>query len=165
MPQSYARIILHTTWSTKYRMPYISVDIEKRVYRLITSLFKDHGCAVLEIGGTPDHVHVVHSLPRTKSVAEIMKAVKSVSSIAIKAMNPAYEWFSWQDGYGSFSVDYRKLDGLLAYVRNQKRHHGIKGDRMTFETEYSKMLVAYGFPDFNPEYQFPVSPDPEGRPV
>lgn len=165
MPQSYSRIILHTTWSTKYRLPYIDNQIEKNVHSLITSLFKDHGCAVLGVGGTADHVHVVHSLPRTKSIAEIMKAVKSVSSNVVKSIGPQYEWFSWQDGYGSFSVDYRKVDKLLAYVRNQKRHHGIEDKKMTFEAEYSKMLVAFGFPDFKPEYQFPTAPDPEGRSV
>ena len=165
MPQSYSRIILHTTWSTKYRMPYLNSGIKKKVHSLITSLFQEHGCAVLEVDGTSDHVHVVHSLPRTKSAAEIMKAVKSVSSGAIKKMGPEYDWFSWQNGYGTFSVDCRKLDGLLDYVRNQKQHHGIKGGRMTFETEYSQMLVAYGFPDFNPEYQFPTCPDPESRPA
>lgn len=165
MPQSYDRIILHTTWSTKYRMPYIEANIEEKVHNLIAELFRGFDCIVLAVGGTPNHVHVVHSLPRTKSIAEIMKAVKSVSSNAIKRMNPEYEWFSWQDGYGTFSADYRKLEGLLAYVRNQKRHHGLEGNRMTFEDEYSKMLVAFGYPDFNPEYQFPCAPDPEGRPA
>jgi REP element-mobilizing transposase RayT len=146
-------------------MPYINSRIEKRVHSLITSLFQEHGCAVLEVGGTPDHVHVIHSLPRTKSMEDILKAVKSVSSNGVKALGPKYEWFSRQDGYGTFSADYRKLNGLLDYVRNQKRHHGIRGDRMTFETEYSKMLVAFGFLDFNPEHQFPMCPDPEGRPA
>lgn len=165
MPQSYSRIILHTTWSTKYRMPYIHAGIEDRVHRLIADLFREHGCIVLEIGGTADHIHIVHSLPRTKSIAEIMKAVKSVSCIAIKEMGPDCEWFEWQAGYGTFSADYRKLDGLLDYVRQQKLHHSRQGRKMTFKEEYTKMLVAYGYPDFNPAYQFPEAPDPEGRPV
>jgi REP element-mobilizing transposase RayT len=165
MPQSYDRIILHTTWSTKYRMPYIDADIENMVHLLIADLFIGFGCIVLAIGGTPDHVHIVHSLPRTRSIAEILKAVKSVSSSAIKAMGAEYEWFGWQDGYGTFSADYRKLEGLLDYVLNQKHHHGLTSQKMTFEEEYIKMLIAYGFPDFNPEHQFPIAPDPVGRPA
>ena len=31
--------------------------------------------------------------------------------------------FSWQRGYGAFAVQPRGLDGVAAYVRNQREHH------------------------------------------
>lgn len=64
-------------------MPYIDTNIENKVHLLIADLFVDFGSIVLAVGGTSDHIHIVHSLPRTKSIAEILKAVKSVSSNAL----------------------------------------------------------------------------------
>ena len=123
----------------------------------------DHGSIVLEIDGTADHVHIVHTLPRTKALSTILNHVKSVSSVWIKTKGEKYAWFGWQDGYGAFSADYRKLDGLLRYVRNQKKHHGPENRLMDFEQEYTRMLIAFGYPNFNPKYQFPLPPGPEGR--
>ena len=158
MPQSYDRIIIHTTFSTKYRHPWIDEKIESELHKVMTNCFASLGSIVLEINGTPDHVHIVHTLPRTKSIAEVLNHVKSTSSCWIKTKGEKYAWFGWQDGYGAFSADYRKLEGLLRYVRNQKNHHGLNNQLMDFEQEYTRMLIAFGYPDFNPTYQFPKLP-------
>ena len=158
MPESYDRIIVHDTFSTKYRTPIIDEVIEPELYGIIHSELVRQGCKVIAIGGTDDHVHLVHSLPRTKTIADIMNAVKSVSSKWIKTKGPQYREFAWQDGYGTFSVDYRKLDGLIHYVRNQRNHHGKQNTKMTFKQEYTRVLRAYGYSNFTREYVFPEPP-------
>jgi len=163
MPQSYDRIVIHTTFSTKYRQPWIDTSIEPELHKVMTADFASHGAIVLAINGTDDHVHIVHTLPRTKALSVILNHVKSVSSSWIKTKGEKYAWFGWQDGYGSFSADYRKLEGLLRYVRKQKIHHGPNNQLMGFEQEYTRMLRAFGYPDFNPEHQFPDTPGPEVR--
>lgn len=155
MPVSYDRIVLHVTFSTKYRQPFIDDIIEEELYAIMSAEFMKLGCIVYEIGGTPDHVHILNTLPRTVSIADVINAVKSVSSKWIKTKGENYEWFSWQDGYGVFSVDYRKMDGVRQYIRKQKAHHAVNSIRLTFREEYSRILVAYGHADFTPEYVFP----------
>ena len=158
MPQSYSKIYLHTIFSTKYRRPMIHPSVEEELYGALRGLFHEQGCIVIEIGGTFDHVHIVHTLPRTMSIAKVLESVKSLSTKGMKKDELLPEDFNWQDGYSCFSVDYRKLEGLILYVRNQKRHH--YGDeygeivRMTFETEYKTILDAFDC-DYDPQFLFP----------
>lgn len=158
MPRSYAQIILHTTFSTKYRLPLISPAIEALLYAVIISEFRRHGSIVLRIGGTPDHLHIVHTLPRDCTLANLLRSVKAVSSKWIKRQGEFYERFAWQEGYASFSVDYRKKEAIIRYVDNQKEHHGLTGNGLTFEQEYLKLLRAFGIADIDLERLFPELP-------
>ncbi len=48
--------------------------------------------------------------------------------------------FSWQVGYGIFSVSESQLIHVLEYVANQKRHHR----KRTFEDEFIQLLEKHG---------------------
>lgn len=159
MPQSFARIILHSTFSTKYRLPLIDPSIEAELHAVIRSAMQNMGATVLRIGGVPDHVHIVHSLPRTVAIAELMRAAKSVSSSWIKTQGVQYRRFNWQDGYATFSVDYRKVDLLIRYVDRQKEHHGLAGSGLSYEAEFEKLLQNFGFTAYNRAYLFPEPPE------
>ncbi|WP_255360121.1 transposase [Lewinella sp. 4G2] len=130
--------------------------MEPELFAIMVSEFQNHGCQVLEIGGSDDHVHVLHTLPRAKSVAQVMAAVKAVSSRWMFPRAKQYEWFEWQDGYGTFSADYRHLNKVRRYVRNQRTQHATPGKLDTFKKEYTAMLTEYDYPDFTPEYVFPT---------
>jgi len=159
MPSSYDRIILHGVWSTKYREPWIVEAIQDELYAVMVAEFKKHGCNVIQIGGVEDHVHVIYTLSRTKTVAEIMSSVKGVSSTWLSRRAAQYAGFEWQTGYSVFSVDYRKLDGLIYYVSHQRERHGPKAKNNSFQYEHTKLLVDHGHEDFTPEYVFPNRPE------
>ena len=149
MSRSYVRIIVHTVFSTKNREAFVDPFIEDKLFKKIKAIANDLGVEVLRINGGFDHVHIVHSLPRTKSIAEVIKKIKEKSSRWIKGYGEEYELFKWQEGYGSFSCDYKDLNALFAYVDQQKRHHYgtnyTEEVRMTFGEEYTKILQRYGF--------------------
>ncbi len=153
MPQSFSRVVLHTVFSTKFRRPLIDGHIEPQLYAIITHLLRKKGCIRITIGGTPDHVHILHTLPRTERICDVIEEIKKVSSKWIKTKGSQYADFEWQIGYATHSADYRRLDRLKNYIRDQKMHHGIH-DR-GFIREYSALLRAYGH-EFDPKYQFPV---------
>ena len=162
MPRTYSRIILHTVFSTKYRQPLIDPEKEDGLYRAIGQRFKENKCELIRINGGFDHIHAVHSLSRTVSVADLLQDVKSRSSYWMRNHYPFAPEFWWQVGYYSVSVDHRNLDGLLTYVDNQKRHHYGSADfaviQKTFEQEYAQLLTAYGF-DFDPAKEFDLAPE------
>ena len=41
----------------------------------------------------------------------------------IKGIHPRYEKFSWQTGYGAFSVSESCKGTVINYILNQKEHH------------------------------------------
>lgn len=53
---------------------------------------------MIEAGGTDNHVHLLIALPPTCNLAHAVQKLKGSSS---HWMGPG---FSWQDGYGAFSV-------------------------------------------------------------
>ncbi len=57
--------------------------------------------------------------------------------------------FSWQEGYGAFTVGYRELDTVYKYILNQQSHH-IK---RSFKEEYLRILTEQGV-DFSTEYLY-----------
>ena len=159
MPRSFDRIIIHTTFSTKYRDPWIDEFIEPQLHSIMAGSLINQGCKVIQIGGTTDHVHLLHTLPRTKSIAKLIGAVKSQSSSWLKEYNPElYALFSWQEGYGAFSVDYRRVEVTANYIRNQKAHHGPDSQRMTFRQEFEIFVEKFGLQGYDPNYNFPDRP-------
>ncbi|MFT5999907.1 MAG: putative transposase [Neolewinella sp.] len=158
MPQSFDRIIVHTIFGTKYRQPFIDEEIEPELHNILSAELQKHGCKVIIINGTKDHVHLLHSIPRTKTIAQIVQSAKSVSSAWIKKKGPQYEWFEWQDGYAVFSADYRHLSGIEKYIRRQKDHHNEAENLLSFQDEFMKLLHAFGIDTYQEEYLFPNLP-------
>ncbi len=125
MQRSKAEIYLHFVWTTHRRLPLIAPEIEPRLYGCILRECRRLGCEVLAIGGIPDHVHLAVKVPTTVAPATLMQRVKGVSSTVARErlLNPGAT-FAWQEGYGVFSISRSHLPKVIAYVRNQKSHHG-----------------------------------------
>ena len=155
MPSSYSRVVLHTVFSTKYRKPLITPDIEPDLLRFMSKVLIAEGCKVIEINCVPDHVHIVHTLPRTVSIANLLERLKSKTTKMVHRAFPRLRGrFYWQTGYATFSADYRHLKDLREYVRNQKVHHGYE----EFYREFLKLLNAFEL-EYDPKYLFPEEPD------
>jgi putative transposase len=96
---------------------------------------------VREIGGMPDHVHLLIQQPPTMALSDIVQAIKAGSS----------QWmgtkFAWQRGFGGFSVSASKADAVVRYIRNQERHHR----KMPYEEEIFAMYRKHGM-RFDPKY-------------
>ena len=103
----------------------------------------------MEIGGTTDHVHILFSLPKTMSIAECAKVIKAKSSLWIKKIDSYYSVFSWQEGYGAFSVSPTLLEKTKSYIHNQETHH----DKRSFREECMIFAQAYNIP-FDEKYMF-----------
>jgi REP element-mobilizing transposase RayT len=94
----------------------------------------------LRVGGTEDHVHILCRLSKTIDVATLIRELKRESSKWIKEQNPRLADFSWQKGYGAFSVSPSHVPALIEYILNQEEHHR----RETFQDEYRRLCKKYG---------------------
>ena len=64
-----------------------------------------------------------------------MRELKADSSKWAKTEKNLHN-FSWQEGYGAFTVSVPDLEKVKLYVLNQEEHHRVK----TFKKEYVAML-------------------------
>jgi putative transposase len=140
MPQSFGAIYLHTTFSTKNRVPTILDSWREELFNVLGGLINNTGCQSLIVGGVVDHVHLLFRLSRTSSIAEVMLAVKKQSSSWINQHKVTNLEFHWQAGYGSFSVSSTNIDTVREYIRKQPEHH----EKQTFQDEYREWLRRYG---------------------
>jgi len=99
MPQSLSKVILHIIFSTKNREPWLDYDMQPRMHAYLATICRDLGTEFVRVGGVADHVHIVTTLPRTLSQAELIEQIKKITS----------KWILWQRGYGAFSVSPSQL--------------------------------------------------------
>ncbi len=119
------RLYYHVVWATKERHPFITTNVEPLLYGYIGTKVKESGCLLHAIGGIEDHIHLVVSIPPKLSIADFVKNIKGSSAHYLnhETSKPTSN-FSWQFGYGVFSMGSKQLDEAVAYVLNQKAHHG-----------------------------------------
>lgn len=116
-------LYLHLVGSTWDRMPLISPEIERSLFRNIESEAIKMGGTLLALNGMPDHVHLVLSYPATVSLADLVKQVKGVSSHFVNDTLQPGGSFKWQGSYGAFTVSRWDLERVIGYVKKQKEHH------------------------------------------
>ncbi|MGD0949008.1 MAG: IS200/IS605 family transposase [Candidatus Binatia bacterium] len=121
MPQSLGQIYLHTVFATKNREPLIIMPAAPRLHGYLVAVLRELGCPSLATGGIEDHVHILHTLGRTRSVAWVMEKLKSNSSRWMKEQGAADFW--WQPGYAAFSVGRAELERVKRYIHSQREHH------------------------------------------
>lgn len=120
MSHSYYNIWIHAVFSTKERQPLITPEVENFIYCCLYEEFKQVGCKLKIVNGLSDHVHCLFSLSAQRSVSEVIKHVKGISSHFVNQNNMIPEKFAWQKGYAAFSVSESSLPTVYHYIKNQK---------------------------------------------
>lgn len=142
MSQSLSNVLLHIIFSTKNRHPFIDENIEPELHAYIASISSQHGCYVHKIGGVEDHLHIFLKLARILSISDLLEEIKKNSSKWIKTKGQKYCDFSWQKGFGAFSVSESQNKAVEVYIGNQKEHH----KKQSFQDEYRKLLQLNNIP-------------------
>lgn len=142
MAQTLTRLLVHTIFSTKNRANLIPPEIEPELYAYIGGICRNSQSVLLGGGGTANHVHLLVSLSKTGSLADLMMDVKKDSSKWIKTKADYFAGFQWQEGYGGFTIGQSQVEDLKGYFARQKEHHCTT----TFEEEFIAFLKKYDVP-------------------
>jgi REP element-mobilizing transposase RayT len=145
MPQSYGHAYIHIIFGTKQRKSILTPDIHSEFSRYIIPILKDCKSDFIAEGGMADHIHLLVDLGRESSIATVLREIKSKSSAWLRKKTGAE--FSWQGGYGYFSVSPAHFDNVIRYIHNQEEHHRKK----TFQEEFEEILRAAGV-HYEPKY-------------
>jgi REP element-mobilizing transposase RayT len=147
MANTYTSLHYHLIFSTKNREPWIAQAIEQRIWSFIGGIARNHQMTALQVGGVEDHIHALITAPPTIAPFQIAQLLKGASSKWIHEQFPSLENFTWQDGYGAFTVSKSNIPGVIKYIQNQREHHRKK----TFQEEYLEFLQANGI-EFDERY-------------
>lgn len=146
MAHTYCSFLFHCVFSTKGRRRLIAEDGRERLWSYIGGIAREHGMKALAVGGTDDHVHVLLSLPATKTVSQAMREIKQGSSRWMHEACAMPE-FAWQEGYGAFSIGRSQVDATIAYIAGQPEHHR----KRDFQAELVAFLKKHQI-EYDPRY-------------
>jgi REP-associated tyrosine transposase len=73
MPQSLARILIHTVFSTKERRPFLRhAGLRDELHHYLGGILKHLDCQPIAVGGVEDRMHLLAGLSRTCQVSEMV---------------------------------------------------------------------------------------------
>ena len=136
MSGTFTNHLYHIIFSTKNRENFIDSKLEGELYAYIAGIFKGEKGLLICGGGTKDHIHLLGIIHQSISVAEMIKRVKGNSSKWMNENRKIPVHFSWQAGYGSFTVSESTKEAIINYIRKQKEHH----QKRTFKEEFLEFL-------------------------
>jgi REP element-mobilizing transposase RayT len=142
MGQTLVQLYIHIIFSTKNREPLIPQALDDALYAYIGGVIKEKGGFPILINGVADHVHLLTTLPKTVSISDYVRDIKANASWWLKTQDAVSNGFSWQSGYGAFSVSASQKNTVFRYVANQKEHH----KKVSFQEEFLKFLKRYNIP-------------------
>ncbi len=140
MSDSYTNLLYHIIFSTKDRRPLITEDRQPRLYDYIGGTIRSLGGISLELNGTEDHVHLLTKLRPDRALSDVLRDLKANASGWMHDVFPEARDFSWQRGYGAFTVSHSNVEEVRHYIAHQKDHHR----KTSFRDEFIQFLKANG---------------------
>jgi len=142
MPQSIAKVAVHIVFSTKERRPLLRPpELREELYAYMATILRNNvDSPVILIGGVDDHVHALVLLSRRFAITKVLEEMKTETSKWLKTKSSRLSTFSWQNGYGIFSVSESNIEQVKNYIAGQEEHHR----RMTFQEEFRALCQRHG---------------------
>ena len=134
MAHTYASNFIHCIFSAKDRRPLIPVARKSELYAYLGGIACGEGFTLVAAGGTDNHIHLLLLLSPSSSLAQAVQKLKGNSSRWMGA------GFSWQEGYGAFSVSPSQVNVVKRYIQCQEQHHR----KRSFEEEFTAFLRHCG---------------------
>lgn len=115
-------------------------ELKSEMHAYLGGMVRELKGKAYSINGTADHVHLLVSVPPTISLSEAMKFIKANSSRWASEKWKGRKPFSWQTGYGAFSVSKSNVSSVIKYIDTQEEHHR----KISFQEEFIAFLKRHG---------------------
>ena len=120
---SYCSLIYHIVFRPFASERVITPDHADDLYRYICGFVESRQSKVCEIGGMPDHIHLL---------------------VQINPMKDNPTWFprfrGWGKSYCAITVSASRVPSVAGYIRRQYEHHTKK----SYADEMREICLAYG---------------------
>ena len=148
-PNTFTKLYAHCVFTPKGRVSLMKESVREKIQKYIYGIIEAKKCKPIAINGTDDHLHILVGFLPTISISDLIRDVKRSSAMYVNENHLIPYKFSWQEGFGAFTVGFRELDKVYQYILNQKIHHSSK----TFKDEYKVILSEEGV-EFFENYLF-----------
>ena len=141
MSHAYVANFVHCVFSTKNRENTIPVELQPRLWAYLIGIAKNLQITIMAVGGMPNHIHLLISVPPAMTLSVAVQKLKANSS---RWMSEQGVQFEWQKGYAAFSVSPSLVETVATYIRNQEQHHRMRNFEEEFVALLRKSGIKYG---------------------
>ena len=149
MANTYTQLYAQLVFAVKGRQSLILKEHRERIHQYITGIVQNREQKMLAVFCMPDHTHIFVGFKPSMRLSDLVRDIKTNSSIFIKENKLTPFKFEWQDGYGAFTYAHSQINTVCQYVLNQEEHHKAK----TFREEYVDFLNKFEVP-YDERYMF-----------
>ncbi|MFZ0706995.1 MAG: transposase [Candidatus Korobacteraceae bacterium] len=144
MSHTYSSMLVHCVFSTKGRTD--NIPDPEALWRYLGVVARDKKLLLMAAGGTTNHVHLLLGISPAMCLSTGLRDLKAHSSRWIGEHGCR---FSWQEGYGAFSVSQSQRQVVIDYIDGQAEHHKT----WSFEQEFLTLLKKSGL-EYDPRFVF-----------
>lgn len=115
----------HLVWCPKFRYNVLKGNVEEALKRILAEICAKYEYEILELEVMPDHLHIFVSAKPTIAPTDIVRTLKSISSIELFKEFPALKKFYsrcgslWGKGYFVSTIDKVSADTIQRYIQEQ----------------------------------------------
>jgi putative transposase len=139
MPSTHLSLHCHVVFGTKDRLALIDPQWRESLHAYLGGILRDLGGVPEAVGGMADHVHILAGLKATHRLSDVLRDLKRGSSEWVHSIIGLRQ-FTWQEGYGAFTVSSSKREAVRQHIAGQEEHHRTR----TFREEYAEFLQRHG---------------------
>lgn len=120
-------LIVHLIFSCKYRKRLL-VKYGEEIKDIFYDISEENGLNIIEMEVDKDHIHLLAQYPPTKTILEIVRLLKQISTYRIWRQNNNNIYLSkqfwkertfWSDGYFACSIGQVSKETIERYIKNQ----------------------------------------------
>ena len=120
-------LMCHLIFSCKYRKKLL-IRYKKEVKQIFYDVAEEKDLNIIEMEVDKDHVHILIQYPPTKSILEVVRLLKQISTYRIWRQNDNHIYLRkhfwkektfWEDGYFACSIGQVSKDIIEKYIQNQ----------------------------------------------
>jgi putative transposase len=116
-------LFIHAIFEVKESKPLLKPTLRAVYYAWIKKHAGEKGIRVLNIGGGPDHVHLLLQLHPAQNLLQVVKQLKEESMKFINESKFLQEDFSWEQDYTAFTVSPSAYTQTMEYISKQDEYH------------------------------------------
>ena len=149
MANVFYQLSIQLVFSPKNREALILPSFSDELHKYIGGILVNQKHKPLAINSMPDHIHIFFGMHPNCLIPNLVRDIKSDTSLFIKQKKLSKHKFQWQEGYGVFSYSMSHRSNVINYIDRQQIHHKKK----TFKEEYLEFLKKFEV-EFDENYLF-----------
>lgn len=135
---SYVTSYYHVVFGTVNRIGSLNPDHSDKLYAVLGAEISQLKSKAYIINGVRNHLHILLSLSPEIALSDLMRQIKSKSSVWAKKSGLFPIFDGWANQYGAFSLSASHVDAVYKYIEGQQAHHLYVSDDEEFERLVTK---------------------------